>query len=852
MLEDVGAAWGGTRKVRKLRLGLHVLLRAVGLELINVLARTRSRLYATEPKKKIIYKSRWTALVRCAVHILPTFFSIALITLNLKHYYIGRALMGVITNDSINFALLQVAAKVQELLITASLATVIFQIIRNELMYGDGVPLGLLGSGFAFTDISYFWSPDFWCSLPYKAKLWKKCAVVGTLVMAGFLALTAGPACAVLLIPRLQAWDAGGSSFYLNGSYDEIWPSLMTFDSKGSQAYCTSDNATAYGVCPSGDFDALWNHYHSVNVSSFMGAGTKLPYAANWSGSAYFYEIGSPKNQIPVQLTLGNIRKEGGAAQSFLLQSHAATAVQQQQLTIDWYNAAQNVSWTSLQNIARYHYAPSIRAFTETRVPSVGVQCSNAQKLVPFERSVQFPVDNFSWRHTRGIDVSSLNDSMPDHVRFSWFILPDTSWGDSTTGAILEMPGSPEDGSRVVVGCTVRASWVIATSVHGDPDYIFSPTAIIGGTDIHIKVNESWLDALTPKAPTQGTEYYGFSPNTMEAIILGSGVGQDSLTDSSDTRKTPAEVWNGQEFEGGGNRTTFLESMVASHFADGLSRTRADRAFNTAGEVSTWGLYNYNRIPDYNQSLLEGRRSLIRPDSGNFTELRVNMTIDGYSFKATETTDFLSIAVLAVHMLIAFGHTMWCLWNLSSSECWDTVTEVITLSQNSQPAFDALKNTAAGVKKFSTFSQKAVVRVTRLPGHEEADHVDLLFEENKGPLDVEMQPQPKRSRSSSQTPMLPMTHSRSSSAAPSIDIPNVEGSPRLSEDSQGPNAPSRSPSPPPVTQSSEANDAARLSVPSQRPYRPRATSSTTLLPNIVGRSSGVEVIGMVKGDELYG
>ena len=118
--------------------------------------------------------SRWLALSRCAVHILPTLFTIALVALNLKHYYIGSSLQGLITNDDTNLALLQGAAKIQELLITASTATIVFDIIRDELMYGDGVPLGLVGAGFSFTGLSFFWSPEFLYSLRYNARLWKK------------------------------------------------------------------------------------------------------------------------------------------------------------------------------------------------------------------------------------------------------------------------------------------------------------------------------------------------------------------------------------------------------------------------------------------------------------------------------------------------------------------------------------------------------------------------------------------------------------------------------------------------------------------------------------------------------
>ena len=87
------------------------LLRAVGLEIFNVFARKRPSTGSVEPIKQIITSSRWLALARCAVHLLPAAFSVVLLVLNLKHYYIGTHLQGIITDDSTDLALLQVGAK---------------------------------------------------------------------------------------------------------------------------------------------------------------------------------------------------------------------------------------------------------------------------------------------------------------------------------------------------------------------------------------------------------------------------------------------------------------------------------------------------------------------------------------------------------------------------------------------------------------------------------------------------------------------------------------------------------------------------------------------------------------------
>ena len=249
---------------------LSTFFRSVGLELSNVIARRRTRTSSTEPKKIAIRGSRWLALARCGVHILPMLFTIVLAALNLKHYFIEFHLQGIIMTDDINLALLQIAAKVQELLIVSSTSTIVFDLIRIELLNGNGVPLGLIGSGFSFKEISWFWSPDFWCSVGYHTQWHRKICLLMTLVLAGLLAVMAGPATAVLVIPRSRVWPAGGSSFFLQGSEAELWPAYLNYTPDQDSPLCQGSNPMRYGICPSGGYYAFLSHYRQVNISKFM------------------------------------------------------------------------------------------------------------------------------------------------------------------------------------------------------------------------------------------------------------------------------------------------------------------------------------------------------------------------------------------------------------------------------------------------------------------------------------------------------------------------------------------------------------------------------------------------------
>ena len=146
----------------------------------------------------------------------------------------------------------------QELLIIASVSTVLFQIIRDELLH-DGIPLGLATSALSFSRLCYFWSPAFWGGTTslVNLKKWRGVRVLGLITLGGFIAITAGPASAVLMLPRPtvstnnvinalqvqtnetnQNWHDFTTKFWLNGTADVYWPTKLTSDHTGGP-HCT-------------------------------------------------------------------------------------------------------------------------------------------------------------------------------------------------------------------------------------------------------------------------------------------------------------------------------------------------------------------------------------------------------------------------------------------------------------------------------------------------------------------------------------------------------------------------------------------------------------------------------------
>jgi hypothetical protein len=94
----------------------------------------------------------------------------------------------------------------------------------------------------------------------------------------------------------------------------------------------------------------------------------------------------------------------------------------------------------------------------------------------------------------------------------------------------------------------------------------------------------------------------------------------------------------------------------------------------------------------------------------------------------------LSIAILIAHMCLAFLHTLYLLTWRRSSDCWDSITELLVLSQNSPAAF-GIRNVSAGIKDISTFARVAKIQATLpgtdLDGEDNVGHVELHFGEQE-------------------------------------------------------------------------------------------------------------------------
>ena len=336
------------------------LFRSLGLELPTVL---RLGSPAKQEPKPVYRVSLKAALSNSAIHILPILASLTAVILNLKTIYLGRTLTGQIRSAAVNIAMLQVTAKLVELLIVASLTNIVGHRLRKEMVMGDGVPLRAISGTFMFSSLSYFWSPELWGSFQSELSPSAKIRIFGILILSGLLAVTIGPSTAVLLIPKDQDWNAGGSDIYLRGSPEEVWPSQVGFSPLGVEPFCSSPNAINYAVCPSGGYLSMLPYRttafkrHNLpdihqNLLSFVFGSSPILMPSTF-------------DQMPGVSLLGNWRSF--ACETSMTGIHVAEAIYLSQLLGDWHQIVLSIPYAPLTtSTSEYKYSSVLTGTTSS------------------------------------------------------------------------------------------------------------------------------------------------------------------------------------------------------------------------------------------------------------------------------------------------------------------------------------------------------------------------------------------------------------------------------------------------------------------------------------------------------
>lgn len=761
-------------------------LRALGFEIVNTLFR---RWTATESPKPALRRSRWIALSRCAIHILPCSVFLFLLPLNYRAMYLGPGFSYTHSNG-LFLVLFQIGAKLLEIVCVASLTTVVLHVLRHDLIR-NGVPLGLLGSGVFFSQANCFWSPEMLVGAWHCVRNWRMLRLFLVIILAGSLALLIAPSAAVLLQPQSQSVPAGGTTYYLPVTQDQLWPSEVNGSDERSE--CFGEYSDRNIVCASAGFESVRNYFLNFNTSFIVPSMMSDTHAMSP------LVVHSLAGKIPRLVNSGSVF--GIARETSILQPNAMTAILQDSLTGDWRNATKNWVGSRFSATSEYQYADQRLSSVVTTSPAVYSKCAPARNVSAGQVEVDFPVKVWvnrpltpsetgspQWQDSPvPLNITLSERNISNNVQFEWITLPKNQFGAVSGGLLLHFPVKALNTSWAVVPCSISATWfsgeITSDSLTNEAAWSFTDSGNTGAdiradldassAEAHeyrrlISFRERWIQSLTPSTPCKNCINQSKPLTILERLL--SDVGFATLLD--DMQAQGQSRWNGstntcvlqpsdptetdvdrlnREDCGNGGKHQLLELILASVFANGLSRYGSRHAFdlssmNSSNNPFRWNLQILPKTSNYWASLLSNkpRHNAIFPapaDSG-YVDLRMRVQVVGYAWYASSYSTYLATAVVVTYMLLAIAQTVWVLSNGVTSSSWDTVTELLALALRS-PVSDALRGSGAGIERLVTYGRLTRVRTMKEEGEE---RLVLLIDGEKKYLKGEVEQAPGRFR----------------------------------------------------------------------------------------------------------
>ncbi|KAI9807873.1 MAG: hypothetical protein M1825_005179 [Sarcosagium campestre] len=708
--------------VPRLRYLFGVLLRGLGLRILVSLVHRFRRRPKHEYKKIAIDSSIWPALLRTSGHILPSSVAIALIVINLKGLFIGSELDGHLADDNTKLALLQVAAKTLELLINGSLATIIFHAVRQELAFGDGVPLGLVTSGLSCAQLSHLWSPELWSSMSKSAvRNWAIWRIIVLVIASIIIGTLSGPSSAILMIPAKKSWWAYGTSFFMKGSQDDLWPSRLTAQHLGGPN-CGNASGLNDFKCINGGYTALYNHALSL----------RFPSQGRPSGPYSLLLL----DQATKQVIHGGTRSRGVSRDTWAVGTHAATAWVGLKLVEQRWRTRGPLPTGG--RFKRFLNAHRDGVYVKGPLPTARTSCSPMREYDASDSSLPFPVipQQGYWSPevtelklvdgtTKGFELEKsfgeiwdsfrMGDERYDSrndasMRTQWVSLP-PEFGPVTTGIVVFGPSKDNSTARLGAGCSIDARWAEGISWGVWEFYDGACSSLLKGAGLpsaenifnqdfkpsdsgdwrSISADPEWIQAVAPRInPNVGSSDDRSSCTTLENFLNAADFNMD------DRYADLPEVM------------PYLEYMLSIFMTDVLSRV---------GHAKQWegdpdSLYYFTA--DNGTQMKRFGDAVLEPHEPGFSYSKLSMSVrvNGYVMYARSAVELGAVAVLAAYLLIALTHTLSVLfWDKRTSGAWDTASELLALSQNSRPAPRALADTCAGVRHLGTLSQKARIVV---------------------------------------------------------------------------------------------------------------------------------------------
>ncbi|KAJ8112855.1 hypothetical protein OPT61_g4882 [Boeremia exigua] len=483
------------------------------------------------------------------------------------------------------------------------------------------------------------------------------------------------------------------------GTEDQLWPQHLTLNHTGPE-YCGGEDKgqTGYFVCLHGGWDIIKGFVTPEGVSkrsvSMIDAG--------------------------VQRTMWAWRPFATDTDTWVSTAHAPSAYLATHLKIDHDNA-----WGFAQGRQRrLRDATPLGMYVRLigRIPVARVLCAPCRELQPGPFSLAFPVledgKHWRWQDTPGpIEELQLDPVPVSRISATWISLP-PRFGDATAG--LAFVFKNETSSLVGCGCAVDARWAQGQStLFGDTvrwETVIGPPTIPQGNRAPEPARLSFSDSIEQSCgPTITAD-----PEWLASLLATFPIPTTSLNVTSIATRTSfttleditlkSRLWDVPWLLSDAVQPIQeMEAILGFYFVNALSRIGWDPQRNG----STGNLNSLLRKGSANndQLLHDNAQPYPRPseDIAPTSALRQEWFNYTTAWQLNESALCISVAILAMHLIIVVIHCIYVLWTAQSSEAWNSIPELIALAYNSRATGDTLENCGAGIMLMKTLGQEVKV-----------------------------------------------------------------------------------------------------------------------------------------------
>jgi hypothetical protein len=703
--------------------------------------------FERERPKQAIRLGFWANSSKLVPHLAACVITGAVVELSFRNAYWmdlkdpnTKILPGITQGGALNA--LQLAAKLHELILVASLGNIVMHVAQAHLVGNHGLPLGLLTNSFAVGSGDFLRTKAFWATAwTSKAHYWRFWLLS---LLATLLATLAGPSSAIAVIPSLN-WFALDKPFnndvlpyYIFNQSTALWPSAVTgasLNSPDSGINCSAatTSTSIEEVCPAGGFR-----------DTYSWAGNLL-FANTSTGSniSFADARGATRRVLSTQSCASEF---DGRASGMSLNTFITGA-----LTAYWEFAQNNFAGLGLTASQ-----PRLSLRTPIYAPRVEVLCNGFDYSTDSEVEHRKPVRFPSFTPNKALPAKDyiLPYSAPlNNTAFDWVEMP-SGEDNPAIGAVIQVPwlyytnASETELKQAteIQACSIYAQWVPVDAFYEprtNDQVSFRVKAhlrdtcltIPGETATDQPLRNMTIDLDYANAINQLQPFVDANIPTIPAILNQLTFQQgDTSTGVGLILKSPllGNLAEGQSANQTGDedresRATMIATLLAGVVTDGLARIAGNGIFPYSA-----AMFLTNKTDD--SGGLVGRFVVTSAEGGeddplNATSadvknwLRIDPSFSrygyGFSWSSSRTAQF-GIIVLLVHVALAVVHSLFIWYKVVIAKeglvsSWTTVAEMMTLAMNSSPS-SRLQNTCAGVSAAKTWRQVVAVRET-YPGH---------------------------------------------------------------------------------------------------------------------------------------